>query len=76
LDRQRQGGCFLRRGKGLASEMIQGLVAWCRRSNVTSIVGGVARGNVSSCRVLEKNGFTCDPGTEDAEEQMFELRLR
>lgn len=56
--------------------MIQGLVAWCRRSNVTSIVGGVARGNVSSCRVLEKNGFTCDPGTEDAEEQMFELRLR
>ncbi len=63
-------------GKGLASEMIQGLVAWCRRSGVSSIVGGVARGNVSSRRVLEKSGFTCDAGTEEAAEQMFELKLR
>jgi RimJ/RimL family protein N-acetyltransferase len=52
-------------GKGLASELIQGFVGWCRQAGITS-----------SRRVLEKNGFVCDPLTETAEEHLFELKLR
>ena len=62
-------------GIGLASELVQGFVDWCRQVGVASIVGGVARDNLSSRRVLEKNGFVCDPSTEAATEQLFELRL-
>ncbi len=63
-------------GKGMASELIAGFVSWCRGAEVAAIVGGVARGNVPSRRVLEKCGFTCVPATEESEEQMFEIRLR
>jgi RimJ/RimL family protein N-acetyltransferase len=63
-------------GKGMASELVRGFVGWCRKAGVSSIVGGVERDNAPSRRVLEKNGFVCDPGTEGAAEQLFELRLR
>lgn len=62
-------------GQGLASELIGGFVDWSREAGIVSIVGGVERDNVGSRRVLEKNGFVCDPATEQASEQMFELRL-
>lgn len=63
-------------GKGFATELIRGLIAWCQSAGIGSIVGGVARENVASKRVLEKNGFACIPETESAAEQLFELRLR
>lgn len=63
-------------GGGVASELIRGFVGWCERNNVASIVGGVERGNVASRRVLEKNGFVCDPTEDDAgsEEDIFRLQ--
>lgn len=45
-------------GQGLASELLEGFVDWCRTVEIASIVGGVERENFASQRVLEKNGFT------------------
>ena len=45
-------------GKGVGSELIRGLVDWCEKEkNIKSISGGVEINNISSIRVLEKNGF-------------------
>ena len=63
-------------GRGLAGELVQGFVEWCRKARVATVVGGVARDNVPSRRVLEKNGFVCDHRTEGAAEQLFKLRLQ
>lgn len=45
-------------GKGLGSELVKGLVAWCKQTQlVTAISGGVEQDNIGSIKVLEKNGF-------------------
>ena len=45
-------------GRGFASELLAGLIAWCRADGqVRSLTGGVAPDNHASIRVLEKNGF-------------------
>jgi ribosomal-protein-alanine N-acetyltransferase len=62
-------------GRGLATELIHGLVEWSKDAGIGSLVGGVARENVPSKRVLEKNGFVCTPESASASEQLFELRL-
>lgn len=62
-------------GRGLATELVTGLVAWCRaRPVIGSIVGGVAPGNEASIRVLERCGFeplsppdTTEPDTTEPE---------
>ena len=58
-------------GQGLATELVGGFVSWCRsRAEIRSLVGGVAKTNPASARVLEKNGFLpveedrSDPGAE------------
>ena len=65
-------------GRGLASELVRGFVDWCRGHQVASVVGGVARENVASRRVLEKNGFICDPSGQSGspEEDLFRLALK
>ncbi|MDH3682140.1 MAG: GNAT family N-acetyltransferase [Acidimicrobiia bacterium] len=64
-------------GRGLATELITGFVAWCRtRPTVRSVVGGVEPGNEASIRVLERCGFerlACDPG--EGGELFYALRL-
>lgn len=62
-------------GQGLASELVQGFVGWCRKAEITSIVGGVERDNVASQRVLQKNGFVCRASPDDTVELFFELQL-
>jgi RimJ/RimL family protein N-acetyltransferase len=47
-------------GRGLATELLAGLVEWCRQHEIDAIVGGVARDNLASRHVLEKCGFTRD----------------
>lgn len=49
-------------GRGLATELVEGFVTWCRGAGVASIVAGVEAGNPASVRVLEKTGFTLLPG--------------
>ena len=61
-------------GNGFASELVQGLVEWCRNNGVASITGGVERDNIASIRVLEKTGFNAEADNNDSAEIMFTLR--
>ena len=66
-------------GQGLASELIAGLVNWCREQvDIASLAGGVARDNPASKRVLEKNGFhPVENETEvSSDEELMRLILR
>ena len=62
-------------GRGLASELIHGFIEWCQESGIRSIIGGVARDNEASIRVLEKNGFVCEENVEGTSEIFFKLLL-
>ncbi len=62
-------------GKGLATELVCGFVDWCRTVNIATILGGVERHNVSSRRVLEKNGFVCKPAADNKADLFCELHL-
>lgn len=52
-------------GRGLAGELVAGLVGWARRqSGIASLSGGVSADNPASARVLTRNGFTpLEPGS-------------
>ena len=53
-------------GKGYATELIQGLVHWCKSiEKIKSISGGVESGNIGSIKVLERNGFKCISDAND-----------
>jgi RimJ/RimL family protein N-acetyltransferase len=65
-------------GRGLASELVEGFVGWCRAEPaIRSLAGGVERDNVASMRVLEKNGFRPveDQHSGSETDLLFELRL-
>jgi ribosomal-protein-alanine N-acetyltransferase len=62
-------------GQGYASELLEGFVDWCTTADISSVIGGVARENVASRRVLEKNGFDILPKTQNQHELIYELRL-
>lgn len=61
-------------GRGLATELVGGLVDWARaRPVIRALSGGVAPSNEASARVLTANGFVLsDPG---GPEHVYELRL-
>ena len=66
-------------GRGLATELVKGFVAWCRtRAPISTLAGGVDADHPASMRVLEKNGFR--PVEADGEvnqsHRLFQLRLR
>ena len=55
------------RGKGIATELVRGLIDWCRDSaDRYSITAGTHPENIASARVLEKCGFseTSSTGSE------------
>jgi len=48
-------------GMGYATELIKGLVHWCKGiEKIKSISGGVESANIGSIKVLEKNSFKCE----------------
>lgn len=48
-------------GKGFATEVVGGLVNWCRdHGAIRSLIGGVGERHGASARVLHKNGFAPD----------------
>ncbi len=54
-------------GKGLASELIKGLINKCEHKNIYKVTGGVTKDNIASAKVLTKNGFvlaSCEGETE------------
>jgi RimJ/RimL family protein N-acetyltransferase len=61
-------------GQGFGGELLGGFVAWCRsRPEVQSIIGGVARENTASIRLLERHGFVADD--RSGAELMYRLSI-
>lgn len=56
-------------GQGFASELLEGLVASLR--GPVRLVGGVARGNAASARVLVKQGFALAADQPDADVEVY-----
>jgi len=62
-------------GKGLGSELLQGLVEWSRAQPViSSLAGGVDSENTASRRVLEKSGFRIVRQGENGESYRLTFR--
>jgi RimJ/RimL family protein N-acetyltransferase len=62
-------------GKGLGTELIKGLVTWCRTSKVVkTLSGGVAEDNIASIKVLEKCGF--QKATDEMPPGVFLYQIR
>lgn len=59
-------------GKGLGTELIEGLIKWCRtEGDIKSISGGVEADNVRSIKVLEKTGFSASTADNPTQEVVF-----
>lgn len=59
-------------GKGLGTELIEGLINWCKaEGNINSISGGVETDNIGSIKVLEKNGFSVSTVDSPSEDTIF-----
>jgi RimJ/RimL family protein N-acetyltransferase len=62
-------------GRGLASELVGGLVEWARSQPTIGLLsGGVSSDNAASARVLLKNGFVAASGADSAE-TFYELQI-
>jgi len=62
-------------GKGYASELIDGLVHWTQnRNHRVQLLGGVAKDNPASARVLQKAGFVRIAEMSDDETDMFGMQ--
>jgi RimJ/RimL family protein N-acetyltransferase len=54
-------------GRGLGSELIEGLVGWCSEDgDVRELIGLVETGNVASAKVLTRNGFELSDSDDSA----------
>lgn len=62
-------------GQGLATELIDGFLAWSRKTGVALIVAGVERDNLPSRRVLEKTGFTVWNDSGETDPMFYEWRI-
>lgn len=63
-------------GKGYATELLQGFVAWCKKTEIASVIGGVKKDHVASQRVMVKNGFGILENSQTHSELLYELRLQ
>lgn len=62
-------------GKGMATELLAGFVAWCRREAQVLIYAGVSTDNAPSAAVLEKNGFDRVERADDDGESLYQLNV-
>ncbi len=60
---------------GYASELVLSLVQTLQHSTPLRLIGGVARRNPASARVLIKAGFVLQPGQAETETDSFALTL-
>ncbi|MDW4549532.1 GNAT family N-acetyltransferase [Defluviimonas sp. D31] len=58
-------------GKGLATELLTGLIGAAGAAGPLRLLGGVDRANPASARVLEKAGFRHDPDLSDGAADLF-----
>lgn len=58
--------------KGLGTELVEGLINWCRKEgDIKSISGGVETDNIGSIKVLEKTGFSASTIDNSTEQVVF-----
>ena len=64
-------------GKGLASELIGGLITECKQQGVSTLMGGVTKDNIASAKVLTKNGFVLvgNNSENSGETEFYEYRF-
>jgi RimJ/RimL family protein N-acetyltransferase len=64
-------------GKGLASELIGGLITECKQQGVHYLIGGVTKDNIASAKVLTKNGFALVGNNSESgsETEFYEYRF-
>lgn len=59
-------------GKGLGTELLEGLIKWCQaEGDIKSLSGGVETDNLGSIKVLEKTGFTASTIDNRTEKVVF-----
>jgi RimJ/RimL family protein N-acetyltransferase len=59
-------------GKGYGTELINGLVTWCKENNtIQSLLGGVEKDNIASVKVLEKNGFSLSKNSHLTDDVLY-----
>ena len=66
-------------GKGMATELVQGFLGWCRtQAPISTLAGGVDSNHPASRRVLEKNGFRPveAEGEDFQSHRIYRIRLR
>ena len=63
-------------GQGIATELLNGFVHWCKTVGVSTVMGGVERDNISSRRVLEKTGFEVQPEQSNDGELQYRLDIQ
>jgi len=73
-------GTFLRLGylvskamwnNGLATELVEGFIHWCKENNVSTVLARVDPDNIASIRVLEKNNFLTETTDTDGRSHLF-----
>jgi RimJ/RimL family protein N-acetyltransferase len=65
-------------GRGVATELVRGFVAWCRQTRpAATIAAGVDADNAPSARVLQKAGFerVVEDGDDVEDGHLYRLRL-
>lgn len=59
-------------GKGIGTELVDGLVDWCRTNeNIKSLSGGVENDNIGSIKVVEKTGFSLSKDSSPSDKVLF-----
>jgi len=59
-------------GKGIGTELIEGLIKWCKEAgDIKSLTGGVECDNIGSIKVLEKTGFSISDMDSPSEQVIF-----
>ena len=77
----RSNGTFLRLGylvshmmwnNGLATELVEGFVQWCKENNISTVLARTDPDNTPSIRVLEKNNFSTQTTDSDGKSLLFQ----
>jgi RimJ/RimL family protein N-acetyltransferase len=62
-------------GKGIATELVSGVVQHLPTGRQITVMGGVGNDNLGSAKVLEKAGFRRDDARSTPDTQMFVLTI-
>lgn len=60
---------------GLATELVDGFIHWCKENNISTVLAGVEPDNIASIRVLEKNNFLTEKTDGNGRSLLFEYDL-